>query len=96
MSHFSCLKCGASPISGTDLCHAHSEPKKEIKPFYEHAGIIIYHGDCREIISQIPKVDLVLTDPPYGIGESNERALSRGKLANPTDYGQRKKLMQLI
>lgn len=58
-----------------------------MKPYYEHGGITIYHGDCREILPPLPKVDLVLTDPPYGIGESNERALSRGKLAKPTDYG---------
>ena len=36
-----------------------------IKPYYEHAGITIYHGDCREILPELPKVDLVLTDPPY-------------------------------
>lgn len=58
-----------------------------MKPYYEHAGITIYHGDCRDILPYIQKCDLVLTDPPYGIGESNERALSRGKLAKPTDYG---------
>ena len=28
----------------------------------------IYHGDCREILPQLPPVDLVLTDPPYGVG----------------------------
>jgi site-specific DNA-methyltransferase (adenine-specific)/modification methylase len=27
----------------------------------------LYHGDCREILPALPKVDLVLTDPPYGI-----------------------------
>ena len=36
-----------------------------MKPYYEHAGITIYCGDCREILPQLPKVDLVLTDPPY-------------------------------
>ena len=41
-----------------------------IEPYYhdEAAGITIYHGDCREILPTLPKVDLVLTDPPYGIG----------------------------
>ena len=34
-------------------------------PYYEHAGITIYHGDCREILPQLPKVDAVITDPPY-------------------------------
>lgn len=37
-------------------------------PYYEESGITIYHGDCREILPSLPKVDLVLTDPPYGIG----------------------------
>lgn len=58
-----------------------------MKPYYSENGITIYNGDCRDILPTIHKVDLVLTDPPYGIGESNERALSRGKLANPRDYG---------
>jgi len=39
-----------------------------MKPYYDDGkGIVIYHGDCREILPQLPKVDLVLTDPPYGI-----------------------------
>lgn len=28
----------------------------------------LYLGDCREIIPTLPKVDAVITDPPYGIG----------------------------
>jgi site-specific DNA-methyltransferase (adenine-specific) len=36
-----------------------------MKPYYQEAGIVIYHGDCREILPALPKVDLVLTDPPY-------------------------------
>jgi DNA modification methylase len=28
----------------------------------------LFLGDCREILPHLPKVDLVLTDPPYGIG----------------------------
>lgn len=39
-----------------------------MKPYYEHAGITIYHGDCREILPQLGVFDLLLTDPPYGIG----------------------------
>jgi site-specific DNA-methyltransferase (adenine-specific) len=29
----------------------------------------LYLGDCREILPTLPKVDLVLTDPPYGIAD---------------------------
>ena len=44
-------------------------------PYYDDGkGIVIYHGDCREILPHLPKVDLVLTDPPYGIGEHGYRA----------------------
>ena len=37
-----------------------------VKLYYEDDWVTIYHGDCREILPDIPKVDLVLTDPPYG------------------------------
>ena len=47
----------------------------------------LYHGDCREILPSLPKVDLVLTDPPYGIGEAAGKNKSRGKLAVSKDYG---------
>ena len=30
-------------------------------------GQTIIHGDCREVLPLLPKVDLVLTDPPYGM-----------------------------
>ncbi len=37
-----------------------------MNPYYSHAGITIYHGDCREVLPQLTaRVDLVLTDPPY-------------------------------
>lgn len=59
-----------------------------IKPYYDHAGITIYHGDCREIVPTLGKFDLLLTDPPYGIGEGDrKRVMSREKLAAATDYG---------
>jgi DNA modification methylase len=39
-----------------------------MKPYYQDDYVQIYHGDCREILPSLPKVDLVLTDPPYGMG----------------------------
>lgn len=39
-----------------------------MKPYYQDEYCTIYHGDCREILPTLPKVDLVLTDPPYGLG----------------------------
>jgi DNA modification methylase len=37
-----------------------------MKPYYEHAGITIYHCDCRELIREI-RADATVTDPPYGV-----------------------------
>jgi site-specific DNA-methyltransferase (adenine-specific) len=37
----------------------------QMKPYYEENGIVIYNADCREILPSLPKVDLLLTDPPY-------------------------------
>jgi len=35
------------------------------EPYYTNKYGVIYHGDCLEILPELPKVDLVLTDPPY-------------------------------
>ena len=35
-----------------------------MKPYYEHAGITIYHGDCREILPTLA-FDSCVTSPPY-------------------------------
>jgi len=54
-----------------------------MKPYYEKDGITIYLGDCREILPNLPKVDLVLTDPPYGMQfQSNYRIVKYDKIKN--------------
>jgi DNA modification methylase len=62
-----------------------------IKPYYENASGRLYCGDCLEIMPQLiadgVKVDAVVTDPPYGIGESRGRNASRSVLAESVDYG---------
>jgi DNA modification methylase len=49
-----------------------------VKPYYEEDGIQIFHGDCREILPQLGRFDLLLTDPPYGIDACN-MTLGAGK-----------------
>src|SRR5690348_11765717 len=56
-----------------------SEGAGAMKPYYEHAGITIYHGDCREILPSLPKVDAVITDPPYGAGYAANPIVGKGK-----------------
>lgn len=38
-----------------------------MKPYYDHAGITIYHGDCREIAPHLT-AQAIVSDPPYGMG----------------------------
>ena len=32
----------------------------------------LYCGDCRDVLPLLPKVDAVITDPPYGIGRDGQ------------------------
>lgn len=51
------------------------------EPYYSDEAVTIYHGDCREILSHIPAVDAVVTDPPYSIsqpGVSHEMRPGKG------------------
>ncbi len=53
------------------LCRQQQDHRQPVmKPYYEHGGITIYHGDCREILPTLPRVSLVLTDPPYALGST--------------------------
>jgi DNA modification methylase len=58
-----------------------------VKAYYQDSAVTIYHGECREILATLDRADLVLTDPPYGVGENAHRVASRTKLAKTTDYG---------
>ena len=43
-------------------------------------------GDCLEVMPGLGRVDAVVTDPPYGIGESQKKNLSRHKPSGCTVY----------
>ena len=38
----------------------------------------LYRGDCLEILPLLPKVDAVVTDPPYGIGKDGQKRTTGG------------------
>lgn len=56
------------------------EAGAELRPYYHAEGITIFHGDCRVILPRLKKLDLLCTDPPYGIGFA----------AQPTNYQRAK------
>jgi site-specific DNA-methyltransferase (adenine-specific) len=55
----------------------------------------LYHGDCLEILPTLPKVDAVVTDPPYGVAHEakampGQEATWQGtQIANDGDVGVR-------
>lgn len=53
--------------------------------------LTITNEDNMALMSRYPDnyFDLAIVEPPYGIGESGQRNKSRGKLAKPTDYGNK-------
>jgi len=36
-----------------------------VTPYYDHNGITIYHGDCREILPDLDQAGLLLADPVW-------------------------------
>lgn len=42
----------------------------------------LYLGDCREILPSLPRHDLILTDPPYGISYASNPIVGKGKKAS--------------
>jgi DNA modification methylase len=69
-------------------------------PYYQHGGITIYHGDCREVLMGGGIVaDLLCTDPPYGLNmgsavhrqgqgvKCHQSGLAKGKAIKPRNYG---------
>lgn len=38
-----------------------------MEPYYDHGGVTLYLGDCRDLLPQLDvQADCVVTDPPYG------------------------------
>ena len=47
------------------------------RPYYEHAGVTIYHADCRDVLPLV-SADVVVTDPPYGVSFSGKSTKHTG------------------
>lgn len=61
------------PATSTQIALA-EEPLRISDRWDASAEAVLFHGDCRELLSSIPagSVQLVVTSPPYNIGKSYE------------------------
>lgn len=65
-------------------------PPAGIKWYYSDSFTAIAHGDSLELLPQMPKVDLVLTDPDYNakdIGPNHRRYVNGAPFLDVDDYG---------
>lgn len=58
-----------------------------MKPYFSEKGITVYHADWREVPQELLQADLLLSDPPFGIGEAAGKNKSRTNKAVAKDYG---------
>ncbi len=56
-------------------------------PYYKDDSITVFNADWRDYAEDLPSVDLLLIDPPYGIGEAAGKNKSRTNLGIAKDYG---------
>ena len=64
-----------------------------MKPYFRDGDITIYCADCKDILPLIPNesIDLLLTDPPYGIGFMGKDWDKFNEVVNPQGAYQHKK-----
>jgi DNA modification methylase len=63
-------------------------------PYYQDDYVTLYCADCAVVLPSLERHDLLLTDPPYGLGENPRKIASRGtpspkwKTGSARDYGE--------
>lgn len=72
-----------------------------MRPYYQRAGITIYHARCEDVLPLLECVDHVITDPPYSehVHSKSLRGASayddvryNGTGAHPSSYGRKREL----
>jgi site-specific DNA-methyltransferase (adenine-specific) len=69
-----------------------------MKPYYEQSGIMVYHGDCREVLPTLDPVDAIIADPPYGVmlGEVSNGASREKEQTGYTQFSDSPEYLQSV
>lgn len=57
-----------------------------MQPYYDKDGITIFNARCEQVLPCVDPVDLLLTDPPYGINACNRSDGGVGSIASGSKY----------
>lgn len=62
-----------------------------MRPYYEQNGIVLYHGDCRDVLPLLgpASFDLVVTSPPYNLGVTTSGGFPLGHYASDAPMAKR-------
>ena len=71
-------------------------PTSRMKPYYQDDLVTLYHGDCREVTKWLT-ADVLVTDPPYGMGYVSNRSINGASdaIAGDLDPSMRDTVLQL-
>lgn len=62
----------------------------DLRPYYQDDRVVIYHGNCLEILPRLIGVDVALFDPPYSDyvhGNSRSGSAEGGGISREADFG---------
>lgn len=66
-------------------------------PYYKRGGVTIYHGRAEDVLPAISGIDLVLTDPPYGIsGPTGPVNAKRAKGAYSAAFDDTEEYLRMV
>jgi DNA modification methylase len=65
-----------------------------VKPYYDHGGIVLYHGDCLTMSAWLA-ADVLVTDPPYGMAFVSSWTTQRRPIAGDKDTALRDAVLAL-
>src|SRR6266566_3051795 len=74
-------------MRGGDRVDVAQEASVAMTPYYSDDHVQLWHGDCREITAWL-EADVLVTDPPYGVGYAGARRGGSGRTSRGCDREQ--------